>query len=164
MKDNSASDPDAEVDSHLAEIAARGKIQDSIRLREQWIDKFLSHSEAWHRNMGAIAFLDKIATPETMEAFWRTCMCNRTRDHKVPDAECADGFEIHMLAALDKKSPQQILEARRQAELTKLDEQGLIDEEMPIFFRGPDVPGGGCEVHMAKITDEIRFSRTCVRG
>lgn len=158
MKDDSPDDPAVKVDSHLAEIADRGKVQDPIRIREQRHDKFSSHSEAWHRNLGTIAFPEQIASPETMEAFWRTCMCNRTRDNKVPGTECADGFEIHMLAALEKKSPRQIIEARRQAELSDLDEKGLIDEKMRIFFRGPDVPGGGYEVHMAQITDEIPFS------
>jgi hypothetical protein len=76
------------------------------------INKFQEQARIWCQNSLDIAFAalpNIVTTSESKEMFWRTFMCNRTRDNRVPDGSCGVGFEIFMEGVMSGRTPTSVL-------------------------------------------------------
>ena len=59
---------------------------------KKWTDDFMQVSRTWAANAMRIAFPDNTCTARSYEALWRTIICNRTHEGKVPPAEGESRF------------------------------------------------------------------------
>lgn len=94
-------------------------------------------AKVWYRNLVDIAFPEKKATNSTLENLWRTLMCNRTRANEVPSNNCATGFDIFLTAVIHEKTPQAVLQERRDQALANAPEGDASHDHifkcLPIF-------------------------------
>jgi hypothetical protein len=83
------------------------------------------------RNIVDIAYPEKIATPQTSEALWRTFMCNRTRDNEVP-GDCSKGLDMFLRVAIFHETISQMLQERTAHQVSH---HGLLWEESTTYYQ-----------------------------
>ncbi|OLN97368.1 Heterokaryon incompatibility protein 6, OR allele 1 [Colletotrichum chlorophyti] len=96
------------------------------------MDLLTNHASTWYRGVIDVAFPNKTVTPTMWENLWRTFMCNRTRDNKMPDVECATGMDLHYKTLLEEgKGLAQVLQERVDHEI---ESHGLAPQDAVEYY------------------------------
>ncbi|KAL0933497.1 ankyrin and het domain protein [Colletotrichum truncatum] len=75
--------------------AGRKRPKDARYRYEKFIEMAIENMKNWHLGVIDVAFPDKKTTAQGWENFWRTLMCNRTRDNERPGENSAAGMDIY---------------------------------------------------------------------